>query len=153
MVAPTLTELAASLEAVADGAPDHEAWERVVDAVRAGSPSFAGALDHVAVGGFADGLLTLDVAGEITERRLAARHGELEAVVRAALPAVLKVELRRTAEVSASPHQRRLERERVLRDELTRQVSSHPLVTELQKRFGGVLGEVSLMKDKDRNRP
>ncbi len=152
VVAPTLAEVAAGLTVVSEAAPDEVIWERVVDAVRAGSPSFAGALDHVAVGTFDAGLLTLDVAGEITERRLAARHDELLAIVRAALPAVERVTLRKTAEVPGSPHQRRAERERALRARLTSEVMTHPLVVELQKRFGGVLGEVSLATDKDRSR-
>jgi DNA polymerase-3 subunit gamma/tau len=153
VVAPTLDEVAASLAVVSHDAPDDAIWEQVVEALRADTPSFAGALDHVAVGGFDAGHLTLDVAGEITERRLAARHDELSAIVRAALPAVERVTLRRTAEVPGSPHQRRQERDLALRERLTAEVVSHPLVVELQKRFGGVLGEVSLATHKDRSGP
>jgi len=124
----------------------HEAWEAAVDLLRAAGtePILVGMLDHVAYGGRAGGTLTLEVGGEVTERRLAVRVADLPALLRASIPWVETVEVRRVQAVEATPHQRRLARDAARGEQLRAELANHPLVLALQQHLGGVAQRVNV---------
>ena len=120
-------------------------WESAVDRLRAtgGEAILVGMLDHVAFGGRTGSLLTLEVAGEVTERRVAARVAELPALLRPAIPWVEGVELRRVPSVDGTPHQRRLGRDAARSEAMRAELANHPLVVALQQHLGGVAQRVN----------
>ncbi len=128
---------------------DGDAWEAAVDRMRSAGanvdPILVGMLDHVALAGIEGELLTLEVAGEVTERRLASRLEELAATLGRFLPrSVRQVALRRVAAVEGTPQQRRLGREAAREAAMRAELVGHPLVVALQDHLGGVPGAVTV---------
>ena len=125
---------------------DAAAWEAAVDRLRGGGgadPILVGMLDHVAVGGTEGDTLILEVAGEVTERRLTARVAELPAVLAGALPRDFQqIQLRRVTAIEGTPQQRRLGREAARADAMRAELVGHRLVVALQEHLGGVPGAV-----------
>jgi DNA polymerase-3 subunit gamma/tau len=133
---------------VPTGPIDNEAWEVMTDLIRPGDPLLAGILDHARVARFEDGVLSLEVSGDVTTQRLMGRIKDIETLVSAQRPDVTRVEIGRVGEVANTPHQRRLERERKVYEAKRRDVEKHPLVVELLERFGGTLGAIEVEDDR-----
>jgi hypothetical protein len=121
-----------------------DGWEKVVAALGTSHPLLAGALDHTSVGAFDDGSLTLDVAGEVTDRRLSPRIADLEQLIARLAPSVTRIVIRRVAAVTDTPHLRRVQRENIAREAMRADILNHPLIIALQRRLGGVVGQVEL---------
>jgi len=128
-----------------------ESWSTLVHALRATEPSLAGALSHLAVRGFTDGTLELDVAGVVTHKRVAASLDDITLLVSELCPLVTTIALHKVEEVSESPHQRRVEALRAKRERLRTELETHPLIVALQDRLGGVLGAVELAETEERS--
>ena len=144
------------LAAAAPVALDAAAWEVAVDRLRGAAqadPILVGMLDHVAVGGVDGETLTLEVAGEVTERRLASRVDELPKVLSAVLtPPFRQVQVRRVPVVEGTPQQRRLGRETARAEAMRAELVGHPLVVALQDHLGGVPGAVTVTAERGGDR-
>ena len=117
-------------------------WEAFVDLVRGQAPALAGALDQAHANGIARGTLMLEVAGEVSEKRIVQKLRELEELVRAQRPEVRSVKVTRVERVSDTPQLRRYRRESEAREARRASVEGHALVRALVERFGGQLAGV-----------
>jgi len=127
---------------------DSETWELIVDQIRPGDPQLAGLLAHAKVASHVDGVLTLEVAGEVSEKRLQAKLRDAVALVSAQRPDVSDVTIGKVQDTIDTPHQRKYQREQKVREGKRKDVERHPLVVELLERFGGTLGVIEVDDDK-----
>ncbi len=123
---------------------DAEVWEAIVELIRPEDAVLAGILDHARVSGFEAGTLALEVAGEVTEKRLLSKLDDIAALVRALRPEVKQVRIGRVSTVANTPHMRRAERRTRAEEARRRDVEKHPLVLDLIERFGATLSFVEV---------
>jgi len=126
------------------GEVDSDLWELIVDLIRPGDAVLAGILDHARVAGFSDGTLTLEVSGDITERRLVAKLDVIESLVTAQRPDIRRIRVGKVEAIANTPHLRKSERQFQAQEQRRRDVERHPLVVELLERFGATLGPIEL---------
>ncbi len=126
------------------GPLDAEVWEAIVELIRPEDAVLAGILDHARISGFAEGTLSLEVAGEVTEKRLLAKLSDISSLVKALRPEVQQVRIGRVSAVANTPHMRRAERRSRAEEARRRDVEKHPLVLELIERFGATLSFVEV---------
>ena len=74
---------------------DPEEWEMIVDIIRSQDRVLGGILDHSRVGIFYDGVLTLEVVGELAEKRLMAKIDEIRHFVNALRPKIARLRVKR----------------------------------------------------------